>query len=104
VTSSDQLTDEETTRTETTRTETTRTEKALVCYLNERLRTEVLPAQDLFDTGLVSSMFAMELVVHLERTYSVAVVGPDLKLNNFRSARTMAALVHRLRSNDVSTG
>ena len=97
MTSSDQLTDQQ----------TARTEADLVSYLGERLKTEVGPTQDLFDTGLVSSMFAMELVVYLEQTFGVAIVGPDLRLKNFRSARTMATLVHRLKATvttDVSAG
>jgi methoxymalonate biosynthesis acyl carrier protein len=50
----------------------------------------------MFTSGLVSSMFAMELVVHIEQTYSVAIVGADLKLDNFRTVEKMAALVLRL--------
>lgn len=88
MTSSDQLTDQQ----------SAHTEQDLVSYLTGRLKTEVAAAQDLFDTGLVSSMFAMELVVYLEQCYEVAIVGPDLKLKNFRSARSMAALVHRLKT------
>lgn len=73
------------------------TEETVRSYLAGRLKTEVAPAQDLFESGLVTSMFAMELVVHLETTFAVSIVGSDLKLDNFRSARSMAALVHRLR-------
>jgi methoxymalonate biosynthesis acyl carrier protein len=73
------------------------TEEALRSYLADRLRTTVEVDQDLFESGLVTSMFAMELVVYLEQTFQIAVLGPDLRLDNFRTARTMAALVRRLR-------
>lgn len=53
--------------------------------------------QDLFATGIANSMFAMQLVVFLEQTYSVTVAGADLQLPNFRTAKSMAALVSRLR-------
>ncbi|MFE9006174.1 acyl carrier protein [Streptomyces sp. NPDC007875] len=52
---------------------------------------------DVFGSGGLSSLFAMELVVHLERTYGIAVRGADLQMDNFRTARSMAALVGRLR-------
>ncbi|MCG0284245.1 acyl carrier protein [Streptomyces sp. PSAA01] len=52
---------------------------------------------DVFGSGGLSSLFAMELVVHLEQTYAIAVRGADLQMDNFRTARSMAALVGRLR-------
>jgi methoxymalonate biosynthesis acyl carrier protein len=69
----------------------------LLSFLAERIKTEVAPDQDLFKSGLVSSMFAMELVVHLEVAYDVAIIGPDLKLDNFRTVEAMTAMILRLR-------
>jgi methoxymalonate biosynthesis acyl carrier protein len=69
----------------------------LQAFLTKRIKTEVVPDQDLFKSGLVSSMFAMELVVHLEETYDIAIVGPELKLDNFRTIEAMTSLVVRLR-------
>lgn len=65
-------------------------------FLQERLKTSFAPDEDLFAAGGVSSLFAMELVLFLEREFSIAVTGPELKLDNFRSAEAMAALIHRL--------
>jgi methoxymalonate biosynthesis acyl carrier protein len=65
-------------------------------FLTGRVKQDVPVDQDLFRTGLVSSMFAMELVVFLEQTYGIAIVGPDLKLDNFRTVEGMTALVGRL--------
>jgi methoxymalonate biosynthesis acyl carrier protein len=70
---------------------------ALLAFLTERIKTEVAPDQDLFKSGLVSSMFAMELVVHLEMCYDIAIIGAELKLDNFRTVEAMTALVLRLR-------
>lgn len=72
-------------------------EEALLCFLAERIQTSVTPDQDLFGSGLVSSMFAMQLVVHLEEAYDIAIVGPELKLDNFRTVKAMTDLVLRLR-------
>ncbi|MFI6909910.1 acyl carrier protein [Nonomuraea sp. NPDC050394] len=75
----------------------TTVEDELLAHLTSRTKSFVTKDEDLFASGLVSSMFAMELVVHLESAYGVAVTGTDLQLDNFRSVETMAALVHRLR-------
>lgn len=71
-------------------------EKALLDFLDERVSADIRPDQDLFGSGLVSSMFAMQLVVHLEEAYDIAIIGPDLRLDNFRTVRAMTALVLRL--------
>lgn len=71
---------------------------ALLGFLTDRIKTEVAPDQDLFKSGLVSSMFAMQLVVYLEETYDIAIIGPELKLDNFRTVQAMTALVLRLRA------
>jgi methoxymalonate biosynthesis acyl carrier protein len=77
-------------------------EKELLAFLEAKTKTSVTPEQDLFGSGLVSSMFAMELVVHLEQRYRIAVVGADLKLDNFRTVQKTTELVLRLR--DASAG
>jgi methoxymalonate biosynthesis acyl carrier protein len=79
-------------------------ENALLGFLAERVKTDVAPDQDLFRSGLVSSMFAMQLVVHLEESYDIAIVGPELKLDNFRTVQAMTGLVLRLRGTPAPTG
>jgi methoxymalonate biosynthesis acyl carrier protein len=75
-------------------------EKALLDFLAEQVKTPVAPDHDLFASGLVSSMFAMQLVVHLEEAYDIAIIGPELKLDNFRTVHAMTDLVLRLREQD----
>ena len=72
-------------------------EEALLSFLAERIKTTVAVDQDLFKSGLVSSMFAMQLVVYLEERYGIAVIGKDLTLDNFRTVQAMTHLVLRLR-------
>ncbi|MEU6776635.1 phosphopantetheine-binding protein [Streptomyces sp. NPDC046759] len=76
----------------------------LLGFLETKTKTALTPDQDMFASGLVSSMFAMELVVHLEQTYQVAVVGADLKLENFRTVQRMTELVLRLRAASAAAG
>ncbi|MBB4689247.1 acyl carrier protein [Amycolatopsis jiangsuensis] len=71
-------------------------EAQLLAFLTERIKAPVEPGDDLFRAGLVSSMFAMQLVVHLEDTYDIEIVGPELTLDHFRSVDAMTALVLRL--------
>lgn len=72
-------------------------EEALLRFLQERTKATVATDHDLFKSGLVSSMFAMQLVVYLEERYDIAVIGPDLTLDNFRTVQAMTSLVLRLR-------
>ena len=69
----------------------------LLAHLSARGRTEVTEDQDLFATGLVTSLFAMELVVHIEQTFDVEIGGSDLQMENFRTVGRMSALITRLR-------
>jgi methoxymalonate biosynthesis acyl carrier protein len=73
-------------------------EDALLAFLADRVKAPVAADQDLFKSGLVSSMFAMQLVVHLEESYAISIIGPDLKLDNFRTVQAMTALILRLRA------
>ncbi|MCF3123574.1 MULTISPECIES: acyl carrier protein [Streptomyces] len=70
-------------------------------FLTERTKTDWAADTDLFATGGVSSLFAMELVVHVENTFGIAVEGPDLKIDNFRTVNAMTELVLRLAGNDA---
>ncbi|MDX2522128.1 MULTISPECIES: acyl carrier protein [Streptomyces] len=73
-------------------------EKELLDFLHLRTKTVWEEDTDLFAAGGLSSLFAMELVVHLEKSYGIAIRGADLRLDNFRTVTGMAALVRRLRA------
>lgn len=70
----------------------------ITAFLEDRTKVDVPPDQDLFASGLVSSIFAMELIVHVEQTFDVAITGSDLRLDNFRTVDRMTGLVTRLRA------
>ena len=52
-------------------------------------------SKDLKDENRLA--FAMEMVVFLEQSYRVTIVGGDLKIDNFRTVDAMTQLVLRLR-------
>jgi methoxymalonate biosynthesis acyl carrier protein len=70
----------------------------LLRYLESRTTTSWDLDRDLFDAGGLSSLFAMELVVHLEKSFDVVIMGSDLRLDNFRTVRAMTVLVRRLQA------
>lgn len=72
----------------------------LIEFIARQTRKTVTADVDLFGSGLVSSLFAMQLVAYVESTFGVAVAGPDLKLANFRSVVAITELVRRLRGDD----
>jgi methoxymalonate biosynthesis acyl carrier protein len=71
--------------------------ETLTSFLEDRTRLSWTEDRDIFASGAVNSLFAMELVVFVEQTFGVRVTGADLTLDNFRSVRTMTDLVNRLR-------
>ncbi|WP_406492317.1 acyl carrier protein [Streptomyces sp. NBC_00846] len=57
---------------------------------------DLTPDQDIFALGYINSLFAMELVMFIEKTFGVAVPNGELKIDNFRTVAAMSALVGRL--------
>jgi methoxymalonate biosynthesis acyl carrier protein len=76
-------------------------EQDLVGYLESRTGNPWEVDRDLFAGGGLSSLFAMELVVYLEKSFDVVIMGTDLRLDNFRTVRAMTALVCRLQPRGV---
>lgn len=72
-------------------------EKEMLDFLAKRTGRSWATDADVFGMGGLSSLFAMELVVHLEKSYGIAIRGGDLRVDNFRTVQRMAALVERLR-------
>jgi methoxymalonate biosynthesis acyl carrier protein len=58
---------------------------------------ELADDQDIFTLGFVNSLFAMELVLFVERHFEMQVSNEELDIANFRSVDAMAALVERAR-------
>ncbi|HYH80971.1 MAG TPA: acyl carrier protein [Longimicrobium sp.] len=56
---------------------------------------ELQDDEDLFASGFVNSMFAMQLVQFVESDFGITVESEDLELDNFRSLNAITALVRR---------
>jgi methoxymalonate biosynthesis acyl carrier protein len=47
--------------------------------------TDLADDDDLFESGLVNSLFAIQLMTFIEKTFAVEVDADDLDIKNFRS-------------------
>lgn len=56
---------------------------------------ELEDEQDIFALGFVNSLFAMQLVLFVEKEFAIHVENEDLDIDNFRSIRAIASLVER---------
>jgi acyl carrier protein len=65
----------------------------------ERFFTDVLQVDppgadvDLFDEGILDSLAFVELLLHLERAFGLAVMVDDLELENFKSIARIASFI-----------
>jgi acyl carrier protein len=64
----------------------------LARYIGDR---PLADEEDIFAAGFINSMFAMQLVLFVEREFEISITNQDLKLDNFRSIAAVAALVER---------
>ena len=53
---------------------------------------------DLFESGLVNSLFAMQLVLHIESEYGLSISNEDLDFENFKSLSAIAHFIEGKKS------
>lgn len=54
---------------------------------------ELADDEDIFALGFVNSLFAMQLVMFLEKEFAIRIENKDLDLNNFRTINSITELV-----------
>jgi methoxymalonate biosynthesis acyl carrier protein len=65
-------------------------------YLSREIRMDgVLDDDDLFARGIVTSLFAMQLVLFVESEFALAIENEDLDMRNFRSVAAISKFVIR---------
>jgi methoxymalonate biosynthesis acyl carrier protein len=65
-------------------------------FLRTRIpRAGLADEEDIFELGFVNSLFAMELVLFVERKFGFEIPDDELTLDNFRTIKTMAELIGR---------
>ncbi|MCP5046297.1 MAG: acyl carrier protein [bacterium] len=50
---------------------------------------------DIFETGVVNSLFAIELMTFLEKAFSIKVTMDDLDMDNFKTVNATSDFVQR---------
>lgn len=63
---------------------------------------ELRDDEDIFASGFVNSMFAMQLVQFVEEAFGVVCESEDLEIDNFRSIDALSAFVERKRGAGVA--
>ncbi len=56
---------------------------------------ELQDDQDIFALGFINSLFAMQLVLFVEREFGISVENDDLDISNFQSINAIVNLVER---------
>lgn len=54
---------------------------------------EIDDDDDIFEKGFVNSLFAMQLVMFVEKEFGVVIENEDLDLKNFRSINSVTTLI-----------
>ncbi|HEU4889473.1 MAG TPA: phosphopantetheine-binding protein [Thermoanaerobaculia bacterium] len=67
-------------------------------FITRFVRTHLGDDDDIFATGFVNSMFAMQLVSFVEMTFGIEIESDDLDIENFRSVNAICRLVERKRA------
>jgi acyl carrier protein len=55
--------------------------------------TDIDPDVNLFDSGLVNSLFAMQLLLYVEQEFDLQITNEDLDIKNFRSLNALTDFV-----------
>ena len=58
----------------------------------------LMDGEDMFATGFVNSLFAMQLVQFAESTFGINVESEDLEIDNFRSVNALTRFVQQKQS------
>jgi methoxymalonate biosynthesis acyl carrier protein len=59
-------------------------------------RNVIQDREDIFELGFVTSLFAMELVMFIEKEFRTQIPNEEMDLKNFRTIDAMVSLVDRL--------
>lgn len=73
----------------------TRTKNFLFRFVRKR---NLADSDDFFASGMVNSLFAMQLVLFVEKEFGIKVQSEDLDLKNFRTVDAISGFVEKKRA------
>jgi acyl carrier protein len=72
----------------------TQIKQALRAFILRSVRVPALgDDEDLFESGIVNSLFAVQLMTFVEKTFAIEVAMEDLEIDNFRSLNATTGFV-----------
>lgn len=73
---------------------------AFICQFIQNV--DIPDDEDLFASGLVNSLFAMQLVLHIEKEFQLKVENDDLNYENFKSINAITGFIGQKAPNNES--
>lgn len=65
--------------------------REFICKVSRKQ--ELGDEEDIFEGGIVNSLFAMQLVLFLEKQFDIRIQGSELKKDNFRNINTIIRFI-----------
>lgn len=73
-------------------------EEKIIAFLQGKTSSgELTYDTELMKSGLVNSLFALEIVMFVEKTFNIKLKRKDIKPENFSTVRRIAELVRRVK-------
>lgn len=70
------------------------TKQAIRKFLKRFFRKrEITDNEDIFELGFVNSLFAMQLVMFIEKEFKLKISNKDLNFDNFRTIQSMSDFI-----------
>lgn len=67
-------------------------------FLSRRVKNhELRDDEDIFAMGFVNSLFAMQLVLFLEKEFGITIENEDLEIENFQTVNAVTSLIESKR-------
>ena len=71
----------------------------IIAFLSKFVDVSQLKDEDnIFDTGLVNSLFAVNLVSFIESEFDISIENSELDLDNFKDIHSITSLIERKQS------
>jgi len=67
--------------------------QSLSAYLKKFIQKEIAADDEIITSGLVNSLFAMQLILFIEKEFSLKIGNEDLDIKNFNSLNAISRFV-----------
>lgn len=71
------------------------TQERILKFFNEKGINNILTDTDLFKGGYVNSLFALEIVMYLEKEFKIKMKNKDITEKNFKTVEAIAETVEK---------